>query len=112
MNKLPEPDHVDFLVGDVEADPQVSVKTMKAIEEFKRRPGYRVEAEEAERILTEVGIDFRRYGMQDAKSLLEHWHRCIADRPEAGRGDTNGVSGDPNTTTSDKAGSSSEVPLK
>src|SRR5437867_2887262 len=109
MDKLPEPDHVNFIIGGIEPDPQASIETLRAIEEYKRRPTYRLESEEAERILAEAGIDFRCYGMQDAKSLLEHWHRCIADLPETGRGDANGDNGAPDTSTSDTVGSAAAV---
>jgi hypothetical protein len=35
--------------------------------------------EEAKKILADLGIDPHAYGMPNAKSLLDHWHHCIAD---------------------------------
>jgi hypothetical protein len=110
MNKLPEPDHVDFCVGGVEPDPQASIDTLRKIEEYKQRPTYQFETQEAERILAEVGIELRRYGMQNAELSLEHWHRCIADLTEAGQGDANGVNGNPDTNAGDGVGSSPKAP--
>jgi hypothetical protein len=92
MNRRFEPDDVDFFVGGVEPDPGASTDTARAIEEFKRRPEYRSEAEEAERILAGLGIDARDYGVQDSQSLLDHWRRCVSDLLEDERGETNGRS--------------------
>jgi len=83
MNKLPEPDDVECFVGGVEPDAGTSIETVRLIEEYKKRPDYRLELEEAERILADLGISARAYGMQDAKSLLDHWHRCIHDLQQA-----------------------------
>ena len=94
MNKLPEPDDVDFFVGDVEADPTASAETARMIEEYKKRPDYPIEAEQAKRMLAALGIDARDYGMQDAQSLLDHWRRCVADLSEADLRQTNGASED------------------
>ena len=78
MSNLPEPDDVDLFVGGVEPDARSSIETARIIEEYKKRPDYPLEAEEAERVLAALGINARDYGMQDAKSLLEHWHGCVA----------------------------------
>jgi hypothetical protein len=82
-----EPDDVDVFVGGIEPDASAPAATARFIEEYKKRPDYRVEAEEAERILAVLGINFRDYGMTSAQSLLEHWHRCVADLREADSGD-------------------------
>ncbi|KAJ3057592.1 hypothetical protein HK102_011031 [Quaeritorhiza haematococci] len=79
MTRRPEPEGVDFSIGDVGPDPGSDAATIRAIAERKRRPGYPLEAEEAERILAEIGVDFRDHGMRDAQSLLDHWHRCVED---------------------------------
>ncbi len=86
MSKLPEPDDVECFVGGVEPDARTSIETVRLIEEYKKRPDYRHELEEAERILADLGISVRVYGMQDAKSLLDHWHRCIHDLQKADLG--------------------------
>jgi predicted signal transduction protein with EAL and GGDEF domain len=88
MSKRPEPENVEFFVGGVEPDATASLETARAIEAYKRRPDYHLEAEEAERILASLGIHPRDYGMQDAKSLLDNWHHCVADLLKADRGET------------------------
>jgi hypothetical protein len=92
MSRLSEPDDVDFFVGGAEPDPRASTETARIIEEYKRRPGYRLEAEEAGRILAALGIDARDYGVQDARTLLDHWHRCVSDLLKDDLGETNGRS--------------------
>jgi hypothetical protein len=57
--------------------------TSRLIQEYKRRPQYRIETEEAERILASMGINVHSYGMQDANSLLDHWHQCISELQES-----------------------------
>jgi hypothetical protein len=94
MSRLSEPDDVDFFVGGVEPDPMASIETARTIEEYKRRPDYRLEAEEAERILAALDIDSRDYGMPDAGSLLDHWRRCVRNLLEDDLGETNGRSAD------------------
>jgi hypothetical protein len=79
MSRLFEQEDVDFFVGGIEPDPGASTETARAIEEYKRRPEYRSEAEEAERILANLGIHPPDYGVQDAQSLLDHWRRCVSD---------------------------------
>ena len=51
MSKLSEPDDVDFFVEGTEPDSTASAEAVRFIEEYKKHPDYRVEAEEAERIL-------------------------------------------------------------
>jgi hypothetical protein len=83
MSNLREPDDVDFFVGGVEVDAATALETLKAIEEYKKRPDYRSEVEEAERILSALRINAHDYGMPDAKALLDHWRRCVADPQKA-----------------------------
>jgi hypothetical protein len=78
ISHRPGPDDVDLFVGGVEPDPRSSIETAMFIEEYKKRPQYPFEPEEAEQILAALGIHAGDYGMRDAKSLLEHWHGCIA----------------------------------
>src|SRR5262249_8392856 len=89
MSKLPEPDDLELFVGGVEPDASVLVETARMIEEYKSRPDYPFEAKEAERVLAALGIN-ARHGLQDARSLLEHWHRCVAELSKADVGGTNG----------------------
>src|SRR6476660_125947 len=91
MSKRPEPDDVDLVVGDVEPDARASIETARFIEEYKNRPDYHLEVEEAERILAALGIKARDYGMPDAKSLLEHWHECVADLLQGDSRETHGT---------------------
>ena len=93
MTNRPEPDDVDLFVGGVPSDTGSANETARTIEEYKNRPDYPFEAEEAERILAALGIKARDYGMQDAKALLDHWHRCVADllKPDSGGSDGPGV---------------------
>jgi hypothetical protein len=93
MGKLCEPDDVEFFVGGAEPNTKASVETARLIEEYKKRPDYPIEAEEAERILAGLGIDIRDYGPQDAKMLLDHWHQCVADLISQEKGHSS-----PNTT--------------
>jgi hypothetical protein len=86
MNKLSEPDDVEFVVGGIEPDARTLAETARFIEEYKKRPDYRAEAEDAERILAALGINVRDYGMKDAQSLLDHWRQCVADLHEADLG--------------------------
>jgi len=79
MSNRPEPDDVDLFVVGVESNAGSADETARIIEEYKKRSGYPFEAEEAERILATLGINARDYGMQDAQSLLDHWHRCVAE---------------------------------
>jgi hypothetical protein len=90
MSNRPEPDDVDLFVGGVEPDARASIETAKAIEAYKRRSDYPFKAEEAERILA-AGINARDYGIQGPKSLLEHWHGCVAELRKADLGGTNGT---------------------
>jgi len=91
VNNRPEPDDVDFFVGGVESDATSADETAKIIEEYKNRPDYPFVVEEAEKILAALGIKARDYGMPDAKSLLDHWHRCVADLRGANAGGSNGA---------------------
>jgi len=91
VNNRPEPDDVDLFVGGVPSDTASADETARIIEEYKKRPGYPFEAEEAERILAALGIRARDYGMADAKSLLDHWQRCIADLRKADSGGSSGA---------------------
>ena len=79
MSKRSEPDDVEFFVGGVEPGDGASIETARIIEEYKKRPDYPIEAEEAERLLAALGIKTRDSGMQDARSLLDHWRRCVDD---------------------------------
>ena len=90
MSNRPEPDDVDLFVGGVEPDARSAIETARFIEEYKKRPDYPLEAEEAEQILAALGINACDLGMQDAKSLLEHWHGCVEDLLKA---DLNGTRG-------------------
>jgi len=94
MSKLPEPDDVECFVGGIEPDARTFIETVRFIEEYKKRSDYPLELEEAERILAELGINARVYGMQDAKSLLDHWHRCIYDLQKADSCDNHGEMAD------------------
>jgi hypothetical protein len=89
MSKISEPDDVDLFVGGIEPDANASVDTARFIEEYKNRPDYHVEAEEAERIIAALGVNVRDYGMTNAQSLLDHWRRCIADLQKADTTDAN-----------------------
>ena len=79
MPKLPEPDDVDFLVGDVTVDPLSHEETIKAIAELRNRPDHRAKLAEAAKILAHVNIDARAYGTEDPQALLDQWNRCVAD---------------------------------
>jgi hypothetical protein len=87
MGKISEPDDVDLFIGGVQPDAEASAVTARFIEEYKKRPDYHIEAEEAERILAGLGIKVQDYGMNDAQSLLVHWRRCVADLMKAEPGD-------------------------
>lgn len=91
MNNRPEPDDVDFFVGGAPAAAGSADETARIIKEYKNRPDYPPEAEEAERILAALGIKACDYGMPDAKSLLDHWHQCVADLRKADSGGNNGA---------------------
>jgi hypothetical protein len=86
-----DPADVDEFVGGVAPDASASNKTAKFVEEYKKDPNHRLEAEDAERILAALGMNACEYGMGDAKSLLEHWHACIAQLGNAGSDGTNGT---------------------
>jgi hypothetical protein len=94
MGDRPEPDDVDFFVGGVEPDPRLALETTRFIEEYKKRPDYALEAEEAKRILAALGINTDDHGILDAKSLPEQWHGCVSELHEADLGGTNGAGGD------------------
>ncbi len=82
MSKLRESEDADLFVGGVEPDASASNATERFIEEYKNRPEYHLEVEEAECILAALGINPREYGMPTAQSLLDHWRQCVADLHE------------------------------
>jgi hypothetical protein len=90
MSNRPEPDDVDLFVGGVEPDARSAIETARFIEEYKKRPDYPLEAEEAEQILAALGLNARDYGMPDAGSLLKHSNGCVTELPQADLGGTNG----------------------
>ncbi len=106
MNNRPEPDDVDLFVGGVACDAGSADDTARFIEEYKNRADYPFEVEEAERILAALGIEARNYGMQDAKALLDHWHRCVADLLKPAPGGSNGTGVD-----SEDIGGGSPLPM-
>ena len=108
MSSRPEPDDVDLFVGGVEPDARSFVETSKIIEEYKKRPDYPLEAEEAERVLAALCINACDYGMPDAESLLKHWRECVAELLKA---DLNGTmeTGIDREDTGVEAGFSSET---
>ncbi len=79
MDKRIDSDEVDILVGGVEPEPDALSKTSRFIALYKQQPAYQTELEEAKKILADLGIGPNMYGMPNAKSLLDHWHNCIAD---------------------------------
>ena len=79
MDKRIDSDEVDIFVGGVEPEPDALSETSRFIAFYKQQPGYQAELEEAKKILADLGIDPHAYGMPNAKSLLDHWHHCIAD---------------------------------
>src|SRR5229473_1305681 len=91
MSKIYEPDDVDFFVGGIEPDARASAGTERFIEEYKNRPDFSAEVEDAERTLAALGINVRDYGMKDAQSLLEHWRRCVAKLHKADLGQAPGA---------------------
>lgn len=102
MGLIFEPDDVDFFVNGGSPTPEEVEETERAIEEYKRRPGYRAEIEEAERTLARLGIELGERGRQRAEALYEHWLRVRAElEAEDGVG-ANGVG--------DHAGQAAEVP--
>jgi hypothetical protein len=98
MSNRPEPDDVDLFVGGIEPEARSPIETARTIEEYKKRPDYPLEAEEAERILAALGIDACEYGIQDSKSLLEHWRGSVAELLQADFRRTNGTGVDKENT--------------
>jgi hypothetical protein len=91
MSKLPDPEDIEVFVGGVEPDLAASVETERIIEEYKNRPDHALKLEEAKRILAALGITAQDYGISDAKSLLEHWHGCVAELLNRDSGGANGT---------------------
>ena len=91
MSKLSEPDDIEVFVGGVEPDPAAFVEAERIIEEYKKRPDHAFKVEEADRILAALGITAQDHGMPDAKSLLEHWHGCVAELLNRDSGAANGT---------------------
>ena len=79
MTKIPEPDDIELIVRGREHNSVSSSETARLIEEYKKRPDYDFEVAAAEEILASLGVDARDYSMSDAKSLLDHWKRCVAE---------------------------------
>jgi len=94
MSKLPDPEDIDVFVGGVEPDPMARMETERIIEEYKKRPDHPLNVEEAKRILAALGIHAPDYGIPDAKSLLEHWQRCVAELHRRDSRETNGTAVD------------------
>jgi hypothetical protein len=92
MSRIIEPDDVDLFVGGIEPDPEAVAEAKRFIEEYKNRPDYHIEAENAERLLAALGISFRDHGMKNTQALLDHWHRCVAELNESEPGHANGAS--------------------
>jgi len=82
MSNQPEPVDVDFFVGGVDPDTTSSIETARMIEEYKKRPDYPLECEEAEQMLAALGIPYRDCGVQARGSSLEHSERSVSDLPE------------------------------
>ena len=91
MSKLPDPDDIEVFVGGVEPDPAAFVEAERIIEEYKKRPDHAFKVDEAERILAALGITAQGHGMPDARSLLEHWHGCVAELLNRDSGAANGT---------------------
>jgi hypothetical protein len=91
MSNRPEPDDVDLIVGGVVPDARSAVETARFIEEYKHRPDYPLEAEEAKRILAALGINDCEFGMPDAKSFLKRWHGCVAELVKTNSSGTSGA---------------------
>jgi hypothetical protein len=79
MSRLPEPDDVDIIVDGRNSDPDSIRETIEYIEEYKRRPGYAAEVEQAKRILDSLKLNSKGDPMPDPAALLDHWRRCVAD---------------------------------
>ena len=78
MGERTDSDEVDLFVGGVDPDPDSLVETSRFIAAFKQQPDYQAKLEEAKKMLADLGIDPPANGMPNPKSLLDHWHRCIA----------------------------------
>ncbi len=78
---------------------------------YKKRSDYPLELEEAERILASLGMSAQFTGVQDAKSLLDHWHRCIHDLQKADLGDNHGGRADQENILRRHASCSLIVPM-
>jgi hypothetical protein len=90
MPRVPEPDDVDIVVDGRDADPDSIRETIEYIKEYKSRPGYADELEEARAILDSLRINSNDYGMADPADLLAHWRRCVEDLQRHGRDESNG----------------------
>lgn len=94
MSKLPDPEDIDVFVGGVEPEPAAAIETERIIEEYKKRPDHPLKVEEAKRRLAALGIDAPDYGVPDARSLLEHWEKCVAELHQREPRETNGTGSD------------------
>ena len=56
MNEIHEPLEVDFILGDVEPEPDANALTLEFIRKHKQRPEHRADLEEARRTLAAIGI--------------------------------------------------------
>ncbi len=79
MDEKTSSDEVDLFVDGVAPDSDSPVEASRFIAAYKQRPDYQAKVEEAKKILADLGIKPHDHGMANAKSLLEHWHQCIAD---------------------------------
>jgi hypothetical protein len=79
MGERTDSDEVDLFVGDADPDPDSLLETSRFIAAYKQKPGYQAKVEEGKKILADLGIDSQSHGMPNAKSMLDHWHQCIAD---------------------------------
>jgi hypothetical protein len=78
MVERADSDEVDLFVGGVEPDPDSLLETSRFIAAYKQQPDYQAKREEANQILAELAIDPRADDMPNPKSLLDHWHHCLA----------------------------------
>lgn len=72
-----EPDDVDFVVASHDSDPASIQETIDYINEYKQRPGYAEEIQEAHRILESLGMDPSKFGEPDPGGLLAQWRRNV-----------------------------------
>jgi hypothetical protein len=79
MGRLPEPDEVDIIVDGRDYDPASHQETIEFIKQYKSRPEYAAELQQAKETLEALRMNSPNYQPVDPAELLAQWHRRVEE---------------------------------